>query len=141
MAELKKVLFTDSATASNGREGHVKSKEGTIDLDVLMPIADGHEPGKHTNPEELFAAAYASCFDGAVNAVADAEGIDIDGSETTVEVDFGKQGDGFGLAARIKTNVKGVDEATAQKLVEKAHQVCPYSKATRGNINVEIGIK
>ena len=141
MANLKKVLFTDSATATGGREGHVKSKNGTIDADVLMPIEDGYEPGKQTNPEELFAAAYASCFDGAIGAHAQNQDIEIDGSETTVEVDFGKTNDGFGLGVRIVSDIKGVDKNVAKDLMEKAHQTCPYSKATRGNINVTLDVK
>lgn len=138
MADLQKVLFTDSATASGGREGKVKSENGTIDLNILMPIADDYEAGKHSNPEELFAAAYASCFDGAIGAVAKSEGVDIDSTTTTVAVDFGKMANGFGIAAKITAEINGVDRETAQSLLEKAHQVCPYSKATRGNINVEL---
>lgn len=138
MEQVKKVLFTDSATAVGGREGKVKSKNGTINLDVLMPIADAYEPGKHTNPEELFAATYASCFDGAIGAVAKSEGVEVESTETTVDVDFGKTESGFGIAAKITAKINGVDRETAQQLLDKAHQVCPYSKATRGNIQVDL---
>jgi len=140
MEEVKKVMFTETATASGGREGKVKSEKGTIDYDVLMPMAENYQSGKHTNPEELFAGAYASCFDGAIRAVAENGDVKIDDSETTVEVSFGKTGDGFGLSAKIRSAIHGVDEATAKDLLEKAHQICPYSKATRGNIHVDVGL-
>lgn len=137
MEEVKKVLFSDKANATGGRKGHVKSEHGTIDVDTMMPMEEAWEAGKHSNPEELFAAAYAVCFDGAINAVAAAGNHEVT-SETTVEVDFGKTSGGFGIGARIFSKIDGVDRETAQDLLEKAHQVCPYSKATKGNIVVEV---
>lgn len=137
MSELKKTLFTDSATATGGREGKVKSESGSFQLNIAMPIAEGYQKGTHTNPEELFAAAYAACFDGAIGAVAQGEGLEVTTS-TTVDVSFGKTNDGFGIAALITAKIDGVDQAVAQDLLQKAHQICPYSKATRGNIKVDL---
>ncbi len=141
MTEVKKVFFTDAATASGGRAGHVKSQHGTIDLPVAMPMADNHESGKHTNPEELFAAAYATCFDGAIRAVAANGGVELTNTETHVEVDFGKTESGFGIGARITAAIEGVSQEVAQDLLDKAHALCPYSNATRGNIVVEVSLK
>ena len=140
MKEVKKLFFTDAATASGGRAGHVKSKNGTIDMAVALPIADNFEKGKHTNPEELFAAAYATCFDGAIRAVAEMDGAELSGTETYVEVDFGKTETGFGIGVRIKAAIEGVSTEKAQELLEKAHELCPYSNATRGNIVVDLSL-
>jgi len=138
MREVKKVIFTDAATASGGRAGHVKSSNGTIDLPLAMPTEESFVVGKHANPEELFAAAYAACFDGAINAVAGMDGVELADTETNVEIDFGKTEDGFGIAARITASIKGVSKDKAQELLDKAHLLCPYSNATRGNIAVDL---
>lgn len=141
MKDVKKVFFTDQATATGGRAGHVKSQNGTIDLPLTMPMEDGFEAGKHTNPEQLFAAAYAACFDGAIRAVASQDGVELTGTETNVEIDFGKTETGFGIGARIRSSIEGVSEETAKDLLAKAHDLCPYSNATRGNIVVDLGLK
>ncbi len=140
MEEVKKVVLSEQATASGGRNGHVTSHSGMIDLDTKMPTEDNWVPGKFTNPEELFASCYAACFDGAVHAVAQAKGESIQ-SATTVTIHFGKTASGFGIGAEIVSDIQGVDSEKAKEIQEAAHQMCPYSKATRGNIEVNLSLK
>ncbi|MGM7702773.1 organic hydroperoxide resistance protein [Pseudalkalibacillus sp. Hm43] len=134
------VLFTAHATAKGGRKGHVKSSTGQIDHDLVMPTDDTDKKG--TNPEELFASGYASCFDGALNLVASKSKKDID-SSVTADVSFMKDpsDNGFKIGVTLNVEVNGVSQEEAEELVEKAHQVCPYSKATRNNIDVELNTK
>ncbi|MFD1850842.1 Ohr family peroxiredoxin [Oceanobacillus bengalensis] len=134
---MKKALFTAHATAKGGRGGHVKSDDGLLDLDLVMPTENTDKKG--TNPEQLFAAAYSSCFDGALNSVASNKKKAID-STTTADVSFLKDSDGggFKIAVTLNIEIKGVSPEEAEELSEEAHQVCPYSKATRGNIDVEL---
>ncbi|WP_404452537.1 organic hydroperoxide resistance protein [Virgibacillus necropolis] len=137
---MSKVIFTSKATAKNGRDGHVKSEDGLIDLDLVNPATNKEDKG--SNPEQLFAATYSSCFDGALNLVASKQDKKID-SETTAEVSFCKDEEdgGFKIAATLNVSVKGVSQEEADKLVEEAHKVCPYSKATRGNVDVTLNAK
>ncbi|YAL83954.1 organic hydroperoxide resistance protein [Dermacoccaceae bacterium W4C1] len=130
-------LYNISATAQGGREGKVRSEDGVIDLPLGKP---GSKSNPKANPETLFAAGYASCFSGALNAVAGQQGLDTSDSTVTATVHFGKTETGFGLGVELKAQIPGVDPATAQELLEKAHQMCPYSKATRGNIEVTVGL-
>ncbi len=132
-------LFTTKATAKGGRNGRVKSDDGIIDLNIVMPTENTDETG--TNPEQLFAAAYSACYDGAVNLVAKQKNKNID-TTTTAEVKFLKDGDsGFKIAAKLITEFNGVSQDEAEELMKEAHQVCPYSKATRGNVDVELEAK
>ncbi|WP_077326075.1 organic hydroperoxide resistance protein [Virgibacillus siamensis] len=137
---MSEVIFTSSATAKNGRDGHVKSDDGLIDLKLVNPANNKEDKG--SNPEQLFAAAYASCFDGALNLVASKQKKEID-SETTAEVSFCKdtKDNGFKIAATLNITIEGVSQDDAEKLAEDAHQACPYSKATRGNIDVKLNAK
>lgn len=132
-----KVFFTSKATAKNGRDGHVKSSDGLIDFDLVNPLSKRDVKG--SNPEQLFAAAYSACFDGALNKVASKKSLKID-SETTAEVGFLEDDadGGFKIQADLYVEIKGVSPEQAEELVEAAHQVCPYSKATRGNIDVNL---
>jgi lipoyl-dependent peroxiredoxin len=133
---LTKVAYTTSAEAHGGRAGHVKSADGIVDLDVAQP---GTTDEPRANPETLFAAGYAACFQGALANRAKTQGIDTSDSTVTVQVSFGPTEDGgFGIAAAIEAEIPGVDHAKAQELLELAHAFCPYSKATRGNINVTL---
>ncbi len=132
-------LYTAKATAEGGRNGHVKSSDGIIDIDVRMPKALGGDSDDFHNPELLFAAGYSACYDGALNLVARNDRHKIE-SKTTANVSFCKDGEGFGLAVQLDVEVNGVDREIAQDLIEKAHQVCPYSKATRGNIEVILNL-
>ncbi|EFL32519.1 organic hydroperoxide resistance protein [Streptomyces viridochromogenes DSM 40736] len=134
-------LYTAVATATHGREGRAVSSDGVLDLALGMPEALGGN-GQGTNPEQLFAAGYAACFGSALGLVGRAAKVDVSDAAVTAEVSIGKQGEGFGLAVTLRVELPdSVDEATGRKLVEQAHQVCPYSNATRGNIEVDLVIE
>ncbi len=132
---VNETLYTIAASAQGGREGRVTSEDGVVDLPLGKP---GSTENPKANPETLFASGYAACFNGALAVVARKEGVDASASTTKADVAFGKAGSGFGLAVTMVSEVPGVDDATAQRLAELAHEVCPYSKATRGNIDVTI---
>lgn len=133
-------IYTAHATATGGRNGHVKSSDGILDTDVRMPKELGGSGGA-TNPEQLFAAGYAACFDSALSLVIRTEKIEAGTTTVDAAVSIGKnEAGGFGLAVTLKVNVPGVSEAQAKELVEKAHQVCPYSNATRGNVDVTLEV-
>lgn len=129
--------YTAVAINTGGRKGHVKTDDGLLDFDVAMPKEIGGEGGK-TNPEQFFAAGYASCFGGALGAVAGKTSLR--DSEIKAKVHLGNYGPGsFGLAVEIEVKIPhAASLEEAQKLVEAAHEVCPYSKATRGNIEVTV---
>lgn len=133
------VLYTAVATAENGRDGRVATDDGKLDV-VVNPPKEMGGSGAGTNPEQLFAAGYSACFQGALGVVARQENADISGSTVTAEVGIGRNDEGFGIIVKISAAIPNVDAATARELVEKAHQVCPYSKATRGNITVELAV-
>ena len=133
-------LYSVKVTASGGRNGHVKSDDGVIDMDVRMPKGLGGEGGEFANPESLFGAAYSACYDGALNLVARMAKHKIE-SKTTAQVSIGKESDGgLAIAVQLDIEVKGVEIEVAQKLVQEAHQVCPYSKATRNNVEVILNL-
>ncbi|MFL4903935.1 organic hydroperoxide resistance protein [Streptomyces sp. MMS24-I2-30] len=131
------VLYTAVATAENGRDGRVATDDGRLDV-VVNPPEEMGGSGAGTNPEQLFAAAYSACFQGALGLVARKEGVDVTGSTVTAKVGIGKNADGFGILVEISADIPDVDGDTARGLVEKAHQVCPYSKATRGDVTVTL---
>ena len=132
-------LHTSVVTAKGGREGFVRSETGVIDLPLTMPeVLGGKGEGAGTNPEELFAAGYAACFESAMRLVARQQDLDLHNLEVTAEVSIGKDGDGFALATRIRGRFAGMDQAQADRLMAEAHKACPYSKATRGNMPVEL---
>ncbi|MEU8650501.1 MULTISPECIES: organic hydroperoxide resistance protein [unclassified Streptomyces] len=134
-------LYTAVATATHGREGRTVSSDGRIDLGLAMPVELGGD-GQGTNPEQLFAAGYAACFGSALGLVGRQAKVDLADAAVTAEVGIGKQGEGFGLKVALRVELPdSVDEATGRKLVEQAHQVCPYSNATRGNIEVDLVIE
>ncbi len=133
----EKIVYTASATAHGGRAGHVSSDDGVIDLDLRAPKELGG-PGGASNPEQLFAAGYSACYQGALGLVGKKQGVDTRDSSVTAEVGFGPEGGGYGITVTLRASVPGVDADTLQALMEAAHQVCPYSKATRGNIPVEL---
>jgi Ohr subfamily peroxiredoxin len=134
-------LYTAVATATHGREGRAVSSDGTLDLPLAMPVQLGGN-GQGTNPEQLFAAGYAACFGSALGLVGRQAKIDVSEAAVTAEVGIGKKGEGFGLAVTLRVELPDtVDEETGRKLVEQAHQVCPYSDATRGNIPVDLVIE
>ena len=135
-------VYTASATASgDGRSGHTRSSDGVLDLDLALPKEMGGPGGALTNPEQLFAAGYAACFHGALKLVAGQRKIQLTDTAITVDVGIGPSSQGgFGLSVTIEAEIPGVDKATAKALVDAAHQVCPYSNATRGNIDVIVGV-
>ena len=133
-------VYTAVATATgDGRGGHARSDDGVIDIDLAVPKEMGGPGGEKSNPEQLFAAGYAACFHGAARLVAGKQKADASGSSVTAEVGIGSNGQGgFGLEVVLKVNFPAMDQATAESVVEAAHQVCPYSNATRNNIPVEL---
>lgn len=136
-----KTLYTTNVTATGGREGHVKSDNGLIDMDVRMPKALGGANDDYVNPEMLFAAGYSACFDSALKQVARIAKVKTGETSVTAKISIGQlDNGGFGLAAELEVNVPGVSLEEAQSLVEKAHQVCPYSNATRNNMEVKLTV-
>lgn len=136
------VYTTESTATGGGRDGHVKSSDGQIDLDTRPPKEMGGSGGA-TNPEQLFSAGFAACFLGALRLVARNAKIALDdATDVTVQIGFGKDsGGGFGLTGNIVGYLPGVEQSVADDLVHQAHQVCPYSKATRGNVDVAVSAK
>ena len=128
--------YTATATSKAGRGGHVDSSDGVISLDLAPPGSSSK-----TNPEQLFAAGYSACFGSALGAIAKMEKLEV--GEVRVTADITLSGDpksGFGLAAKLTGHLPGIDRETAEKLMHKAHEMCPYSKATRGNIQVTLEV-
>ncbi len=136
-----KTLYTAEVTATGGRSGHVKSSDGIIDLDVNVPEGLGGKKGS-SNPEQLFAAGYASCFQSAVLLVAGKQNVRLDRESTVtahvslLQVDNEK----YGLGVKLVVDLKGIDHEQALEIVNKAHEVCPYSVGTRGNIDVQLEV-
>ena len=136
-----KTLYNIGATAKGGRNGQVKSENGVLDLAVRMPRGLGGANDDYANPEMLFAAGYAACFDRALNLVIRLEKVKTGETSVTAHVSIGQlENGGFGLAAELHANIPGVSVEVARELIEKAHQVCPYSNATRGNIEVKLTV-
>jgi Ohr subfamily peroxiredoxin len=135
------LLYTAQALATGeGRAGHVASDDGIIDLDLAFPKELGGAGGA-SNPEQLFAAGYSACFHSALLRVAKEAGVPTAGSSVTARVGLGPNAQGgFGIAVALTVSLPGVDNEAATKLVEAAHQVCPYSNATRGNIDVVLHV-
>jgi Ohr subfamily peroxiredoxin len=136
-----KTLYNIGATAKGGRNGQVKSENGVLDLAVRMPKGLGGANDDYANPEMLFAAGYAACFDSALNLVIRTEKVKTGETSVTARVSIGQlENGGFGLAAELHANIPGISLELAQQLIEKAHQVCPYSNATRGNMEVKLTV-
>lgn len=140
MPEKTEVLYTARATAyGDGRNGSVTSDDDVLDFNLAVPKEMGGPGGDLTNPEQLFAAGYSACFHSAMKLVARNMDVDTEGSTVTAAVGIGVQGQGFGLVVTLEVAIPNApDRATAEKLIEAAHQVCPYSNATRGNVDVEL---
>ena len=137
---LKRRLYTAEATVHGGRDGHGRSADGILDLDIRPPKELGGS-GEGTNPEELFALGYGACFQSAMAVVGRRQGVDTGSSTVTARVTFGSiEGGAFGLAVELDVEIPGLDRETAERVVEAAHQVCPYSVATRGNIEVDLKV-
>jgi osmotically inducible protein OsmC len=134
-------LYTAVATATgDGRNGHTASEDGILDLDVRIPKEMGGAGGA-TNPEQLFAAGYAACFHSALKVVAGQEKADVTGTEVSASVSIGTlDSGGFGLAVELDVHAPNLEHDAALAQVEKAHQICPYSNATRGNVEVKLTV-
>lgn len=133
------VLYKTSARATGGRDGHAATLDGSLDVKLTTPKELGGAGGAGNNPEQLFAAGYAACFIGAMKFVGSQTGVKVPADvSVTSTVGIGpRAAGGFGLTVELAISLPGLDRATAETLVEKAHQVCPYSNATRGNIDVK----
>ena len=137
-----KTIYQTSATVTGGRNGKVSTEDGALALEVRNPKELGGNSAGHTNPEQLFSAGYASCFDSALNMVMSQAKIRPE-SPSSVKATVGLQQNdqgGFELAVSLAINIPGLETEQAQELVEKAHHVCPYSNATRGNVDVQLSI-
>jgi lipoyl-dependent peroxiredoxin len=136
--QLTRTLYTAKATATGGRDGHATSDDGILDVDLRPPTEMGG-PGGGTNPEQLFAAGYAACFQSALGVVGRRQKVDTSASTVEADVSIGPvPGGGYGLAVTLRVAIPGVDADQVRSLTEAAHQVCPYSNATRGNIEVTL---
>lgn len=136
-----KTLYTTSVTAKGGRNGHLKSDNGILDLEVRTPKTLGGHNDDYANPEMLFAAGYAACFDSALNLVISKSKTQTRETSVAAKVSLGSIENGaFGLAVELDVNIPGVSLEEAKSLTEKAHQVCPYSNATRNNIDVKLEV-
>ncbi|MFE4710858.1 MULTISPECIES: organic hydroperoxide resistance protein [Paenibacillus] len=137
-----KALYTATATVHGGREGSFESSDGALKHNLSMPKELGGPGGSGTNPEQLFAAGYGACYESALANIARKEGVKLQEVEVTSNVMIGKDDSdgGFKLAVRLDVKIPGIDKAQAEDLAKKAHDFCPYSKATRGNIEVELNV-
>ena len=135
------ILYTATAHATgDGRNGHATSDDGILDVDLRVPQELGGSGGA-TNPEQLFAAGFAACFHSAIKVVAGREKLDVTGTEVSASVGIGMNDrGGFALAVELDVHAPALDRATAEDLVAKAHEVCPYSNATRGNVEVTLTV-
>ncbi|MGB7755432.1 MAG: organic hydroperoxide resistance protein [Salinisphaera sp.] len=136
-----KILYQAEATATGGRDGRATSSDNALDIKLSTPKELGGAGGDGTNPEQLFAAGYSACFIGAMKVVAGKEKIELpDDHKVTGQVGIGPSGDAFGIAVILNVSLPGLGQEVADDLVTKAHAVCPYSNATRGNIDVTFNI-
>jgi Ohr subfamily peroxiredoxin len=134
---LDKVLYTAKSHVTGGREGQGRSSDGRVDVKLSSPGG----PGNGTNPEQLFAIGYSACFMGAMKAVAPKLQVTVPAEAAVdAEVDLGPTSQGYGIAARLNVSLPGLERAQAEQLVAEAHKVCPYSNATRGNIDVKVTV-
>ena len=139
--KVEKVLYRAQATATGGRDGRARSSDGVLDLQLTTPKELGGAGGAATNPEQLFAAGYSACFIGALKFAAMREKLALPaGTTVTGVVGIGRVPTGFGIEVELQVSLPGLEPAVARALVEKAHQVCPYSNATRGNVDVTLTV-
>jgi len=138
--KLEKILYTAHVHTTGGRDGKAVSDDGLLNVDLALPKEMGGA-GAATNPEQLFAAGYSACFMGALKRVAGLKKVSVPADiAVDASISIGPVPSGFALAAKLVVSLPGLDKAVAQDLIESAHQVCPYSNATRGNIEVDISL-
>jgi lipoyl-dependent peroxiredoxin len=141
MSNQPEILYTAEATATGGREGHARTSDGRLDVDLDIPTEMGGTGGPGTNPEQLFASGYAACFQSALLRFAFGRKLDLSGSRITARVGIGTlSSGGLGLTAALDLDAPGISRADAVELMERAHEACPYSRATRGNIDVTLTV-
>jgi osmotically inducible protein OsmC len=141
MNERPEILYTAEATATGGREGHARTSDGRLDVDLDVPSELGGPGGPGTNPEQLFAVGYAACFQSALLRIAAGRKLDVTGSRITARVGIGPlRSGGFGLAATLDLDTPRISPDEALDLMSRAHEACPYSRATRGNIEVTLTV-
>lgn len=136
----QELVYTAKATVTGGRQGNAQSHDPELSLDLATPKAMGGD-SNGTNPEQLFAVGWAACFQGAMQLAAKEQRVaasKLQGSEVSLSVGLGPEGESFGIAAKIEVSLPNLDADSAQKLVERTHELCPYSKATAGNVPVEL---
>ncbi|GHF55553.1 Ohr subfamily peroxiredoxin [Deinococcus metalli] len=134
-------LYTAEATATGGRAGHAKTTDGRLNVDLSVPAGIGGDDGPGTNPEQLFAAGYAACFQGALGVIARRQKLDLgEGTTVTARVGLQRAGLSFGLDVELEGHFPGLTPEQGLELMEAAHQVCPYSVATRGNVEVRLSV-
>ena len=138
---LEKVLYQAHAKVSGGREGRGATSDQALDVKLSTPKEMGGAGGPGTNPEQLFAVGYAACFLGAMKVAAGKQGTKLP-DDTTIDstVGFGKSGGGFGIEVDLKATIPGMDKGQAEEIIHAAHQICPYSNATRNNIDVRLSV-
>jgi Ohr subfamily peroxiredoxin len=139
--QLRRVLYTAEAVVEGGRQGHGRTSDGRLDVRLSVPKEMSGDGGPGTNPEQLFAIGYAACFQSSLSAVARGRGLDVSRSQITSRVGIGPTGHGgFGLAVSLDLQAPNLDAAQAADLMARAHERCPYSNATRGNIQVTLSV-
>lgn len=142
MNELKSVLYTAVSTSTGGRTGTSRSNDGRLDLILSTPKALGGDDGAGTNPEQLFSAGYAACFIGAMKVVAGHMKLPLgDDVSVTAHVDIGPIDHGFGIAVKLEIDIPSLSSDQSVEIMKAAHKICPYSNATRGNIDVQLTLK
>ncbi len=136
------VIYKTSATATGGRDGSAKSDDGSVDVKLVVPKEMGGPGGTGANPEKLFAAGYSACFLGAMKAVSGKANVSVPADATvTATIGFGpREAGGYGITADLEISLPGIDKADGERLVHAAHAVCPYSNATRGNVDVGLTV-
>ncbi|CAG9298398.1 organic hydroperoxide resistance protein [Celerinatantimonas diazotrophica] len=138
---IEKVLYQTSVTTTGGREGHSSSEDGALDLNLATPKELGGKGGNGTNPEQLFAAGYSACFLSAMQLTASRAKVALPAqTKVTGKVGIGSIGEGFGIEVELVVDIPGVEHSIAQNIIDKAHEICPYSNATRGNIDVTLTV-
>ncbi|GAA4284827.1 organic hydroperoxide resistance protein [Brevibacterium daeguense] len=133
----EKIAYTAKAVVTGGRNGQGTTDDKAVDVELRIPTEMGGAGGG-ANPEQLFAVGYGACFQGALRLAGKEFGVDTADSTVNTEVGIGKEGESFGLSVKISVSLPGVEQDTAQQVVDRTHELCPYSKATRGNIPVEV---
>jgi lipoyl-dependent peroxiredoxin len=140
-AMIERILYTAEASSEGGRGGHARTSDGRLDVELDVPTEMGGTGGPGTNPEQLFAVGYSACFQSSLLRLAAGRRLDLTGTRVTARVGIGPAREGgFGLAVALDLDAPGIDRAEAAELMARAHEICPYSRATRGNIDVMLAV-